>query len=81
MMRRQREVQSRLGLFLLLGLLLTLSPLRAPAAESPTLPEGLATPEQSTSMPVFELPDPDGNPVRSADLQGKVVVVRFWASW
>jgi hypothetical protein len=30
---------------------------------------------------VFELPDPDGNPVRSADLQGKVVVVRFWASW
>jgi peroxiredoxin len=32
-------------------------------------------------MPVFELPDPDGNPVRSADLQGKVVVVRFWASW
>jgi len=30
---------------------------------------------------VFELPDPDGNTVRSADLRGKVVVVRFWASW
>ncbi len=80
-MRRQREVPSRLGLFLLLGLLLTLRPLHAPAADSPTLPEGLAAPEQSTSMPVFELPDPDGHPVRSADLQGKVAVVRFWASW
>ena len=80
-MRRQREVQARLGLFLLLGFFLTLSPLRVPAVESPTLPEGLATPAQSTPMPAFELPDRDGNPVRSADLQGKVVVVRFWASW
>ena len=80
-MRRQREVRSRLGFFLLLGLLLTLTPLRAPAAESPTLPEGLAAPGQSTPMPAFELPDPDGNPVRSEDLQGKVVVVRFWTTW
>ena len=80
-MRRQREVRSCLGLFLLLGLCLTLSPLRTPAADSPKLPEGLAAPGQSTPMPAFELPDPDGKPVRSADLQGKVVVVRFWASW
>jgi cytochrome oxidase Cu insertion factor (SCO1/SenC/PrrC family) len=80
-MIQQREVRSRLGFFLLLGLLLTLSPLRAPATESPPLPEGLATPAQATPMPAFELPDPDGNPVRSVDLQGKVVVVRFWASW
>jgi len=80
-MIRQREEQSRLGLFLLLGLLLTLSPLHTPAAESPKLPEGLATPGQSTPMPVFELPDPDGNPVRSEGLRGKVVVIRFWASW
>jgi peroxiredoxin len=32
-------------------------------------------------MPVFELPDANGATVRSADLQGKVIVVRFWASW
>ena len=80
-MRRQREVRSRLGLFLLLGLLLSLSPLRTPAAESPKLPEGLAPPGQLTSLPEFELPDPDGNPVRSEDLRGKVVVIRFWATW
>jgi cytochrome oxidase Cu insertion factor (SCO1/SenC/PrrC family) len=80
-MRRQSEVSSRLGLCLLLGLLLTLTPLLAPAADSPPLPEGLAAPAQSTAMPAFELPDPAGNPVRSADLQGKVAVVRFWASW
>jgi cytochrome oxidase Cu insertion factor (SCO1/SenC/PrrC family) len=70
-----------LMLFLLLGIFLTLSPLFAPAAGSPTLPEGLVAPSQSTSMPEFELPDASGETVRSAALQGKVVVVRFWASW
>jgi cytochrome oxidase Cu insertion factor (SCO1/SenC/PrrC family) len=80
-MIQQHERRSRLGFVLLLGLLLPLSPLRAPAAASPTLPEGLATPAQATSMPAFALPDPDGNPVRSADLQGKIIVVRFWATW
>jgi cytochrome oxidase Cu insertion factor (SCO1/SenC/PrrC family) len=67
--------------FLLLGILLTLSPLSAQAAGSPTLPEGLAVPGQSTSIPAFELPDANGETIRSADLQGKVVVVRFWATW
>jgi cytochrome oxidase Cu insertion factor (SCO1/SenC/PrrC family) len=80
-MIQQHERRSRLGCFLLLGLLLTLSPLRAPAAASPPLPEGLATPAQATPMPAFALPDPDGKPVRSADLQGKIIVVRFWATW
>ena len=80
-MIRQREARLCLGLFLLLGFFLTLSPLRIPAADPPQLPEGLAPPGQLIPMPVFELPDPDGQPVRSEDLRGKVVVVRFWASW
>ena len=70
-----------LRLCLLLGILLTLGSLFTHATGSPTLPEGLAAPGQSMSMPVFELPDANGATVRSADLQGKIIVVRFWASW
>ena len=77
----RRYKRQHLGLFLILGILLTLSPLSLRAAEQPNLPEGLTVPSPSTSMPVFELPDANGETVRSVDLQGKVVVVRFWASW
>jgi cytochrome oxidase Cu insertion factor (SCO1/SenC/PrrC family) len=80
-MMRRCAGQPRLWLLLLLGGLLTLHPMSLRAADQPTPPEGLATPVQPTSMPAFELPDPNGETVRSADLQGKVVVVRFWASW
>jgi cytochrome oxidase Cu insertion factor (SCO1/SenC/PrrC family) len=79
-MIRRYEGQ-HLRLLLLLGILLTLSPWSPHAAEQPTLPEGLTAPSPSTSMPVFELPDANGATVRSADLEGKVVVVRFWATW
>ena len=77
----RRDKRQHLRLFLILGILLTLSPLSLRAAEQPNLPEGLTVPSPSTSMPVFELPDANGETVRSADLQGKVVVVRFWATW
>jgi len=33
------------------------------------------------AAPDFELLDREGNPIRLSDLQGKVVVVNFWASW
>ena len=77
----QRYKRQQLRLFLLLGILLAMRPLSTPAAGSPTLPEGLTAPGQSTSMPAFELPNANGEIIRSADLQGKVVVVRFWATW
>ncbi len=80
-MMRRHQVRLRLWLLLLLGGLVTLNPLGLRAAEQPTPPEGLTAPSPSTSMPVFELPDANGETVRSAALQGKVVVVRFWASW
>jgi len=79
-MIRRYEVRLYLGLLLLLGGLLTWSVPHTPAA-SPTPPEGLAAPGQAVSMPGFELPNANGDPVRSAELRGKVVVVRFWASW
>jgi hypothetical protein len=77
----RQYARQHLRLCLLLGILLTLGSLLTHATESPTLPTGLAAPGQPMSMPVFELPDANGATVRSADLQGKVVVVRFWASW
>ena len=77
----QRYEGQHLRLFLLLGTFLILSPLLTHVAGSPTLPEGLAAPDQLASMPAFELPDANGETFRSADLQGKVVVVRFWATW
>jgi len=80
-MLRRHAVRPPLWLLLLLGSFLTLSPLDLRAAEQPDPPEGLIAPSPSTSMPVFELPDTNGETVRSAALQGKVVVVRFWATW
>jgi len=80
-MLRRHEIRLRLWLFLLLGGFLALSPLGLRAAEQPNPPEGLIAPSPSTSMPVFELPDAHSETVRSAALQGKVVVVRFWATW
>jgi peroxiredoxin len=32
-------------------------------------------------MPAFQLPAVDGSTLSSADLRGKVVIVRFWATW
>jgi len=77
----RRFERQHLRLCLLLGMLFALSPLSLRAAEQPNPPEGLTAPSPATSMPVFELPDANGETVHSADLQGKVVVVRFWATW
>jgi cytochrome oxidase Cu insertion factor (SCO1/SenC/PrrC family) len=38
-------------------------------------------PGNQLPAPAFTLPDHHGTPMDSADLQGKVVVVRFWATW
>jgi cytochrome oxidase Cu insertion factor (SCO1/SenC/PrrC family) len=39
------------------------------------------SPEQRRLAPAFILPDYQGVPIDPADLAGKVMVVRFWATW
>lgn len=44
-------------------------------------PLGLGAVQPATPMPMFKLPVVNGEPFNSSTLQGKVVVVRFWATW
>ena len=44
-------------------------------------PAGLNALSTPALMPSFNLPGVDGTLVDSATLQGKVVIVRFWATW
>lgn len=64
-----------------LGCLVMLGVIPALAADIPTPPPSLAVLTPSSPSPAFELPHAQGTTMRSADLQGKVVVVRFWATW
>lgn len=52
----------------------------ARAADVPLAPPPELT-AMAQPMPDFSLPAVDGTTIRAADLQGKVVVVRFWATW
>ena len=63
----------------------TMSPwgdrLASAAREVSSPPAGLAVPKQRIPMPEFSVSAIDGTTIRSADMAGKVVVVRFWATW
>jgi cytochrome oxidase Cu insertion factor (SCO1/SenC/PrrC family) len=65
-----------------LGIGVVLGNLRTSGAE-PALrpPEGLASTAQPTPIPEFSLAALHNTTIRSADLQGKVTVIRFWATW
>ena len=57
-------------------LLMTLGAARAAEGEQ-TLTPVAGTPP----APDFDLQDPDGNPQRLADYQGRPVILNFWATW
>ena len=48
---------------------------------SPEPPLGLGAVQPATPVPSFKLPLVNGDLFDSSTLQGKVVVVRFWATW
>lgn len=54
--------------------------LQAASAVLP-LPANLTAVAPPASIPPFSLFSPRDTPIRSADLQGKVAVIRFWATW
>jgi cytochrome oxidase Cu insertion factor (SCO1/SenC/PrrC family) len=51
------------------------------ADQPATPPAGLSPLSTPALMPSFNLSSVDGTLFDSAKLQGKVVVVRFWATW
>lgn len=81
MSRLTRAGRGWIWLGLIAAAVLALHPVHGEAADGPALPQGLQAPSESVTLPAFELDAPNGGVVRAADLEGKVVVVRFWASW
>jgi hypothetical protein len=81
-MRGPRQAYHASWTLFLLALVFTLGLIASDVrGEQAIPPQGLVAVDSSVSMPEFSLPSLDGAAVNSAGLQGKVVVVRFWATW
>jgi hypothetical protein len=52
-----------------------------PVQQARAVATGLIAIQERKAMPAFSLPNLDGNIVRSSDLIGNVVLLRFWATW
>jgi cytochrome oxidase Cu insertion factor (SCO1/SenC/PrrC family) len=68
-------------LFLVSVVLVVGMALGAATGETPEPPMGLAAVKPPMPTPAFSLPGLQGNGFDSSALKGKVVVVRFWATW
>ena len=44
-------------------------------------PTVMAPPPQPTKMPDFEFANLQGGTLKSSEMKGKVIVIRFWATW
>jgi hypothetical protein len=72
-----RALQS---LLMLLGIALAAATSHSSAADLAP-PAGLSAPSQLKPIPAFNLQTVAGGILRSDDLRGKIVIVRFWATW
>ncbi len=41
----------------------------------------LAAPAQTTKLPTFNFANLHGGTLNASELKGKVIVIRFWATW
>jgi cytochrome oxidase Cu insertion factor (SCO1/SenC/PrrC family) len=41
----------------------------------------LAAPPQPTKVPEFDFVNLQGGALKSSELKGKVIIIRFWATW
>jgi peroxiredoxin len=62
------------------ALLIAIAPAAVAADVSAEIPLLERVPANSEA-PDFDLPDPDGNRHRLADMRGKPIIVNFWATW
>jgi cytochrome oxidase Cu insertion factor (SCO1/SenC/PrrC family) len=77
-----RKVFPSIWLFLIVGVALLPVFTGGTATGQPAEPPmGLAEVKPAVPMPTFTLPDVNGAVFDASTLQGKVVVVRFWATW
>ena len=68
--------------WVVVGLLGWMVALGAHAAESPFPQQTkLSPPAQPMKMPDFEFANLQGGVLKSSEMKGKVIVIRFWATW
>lgn len=77
----QRGIAKWLFLMAMGGVLVMTSTETVAASRQPVLPAGLTAPAQPTTMPDFQLPQVNGTMFHTADVRGKIVLMRFWATW
>jgi len=41
----------------------------------------MAPPPQPTKMPEFDFVNLHGGALKSSEMKGKVIIIRFWATW
>jgi cytochrome oxidase Cu insertion factor (SCO1/SenC/PrrC family) len=81
-MRSRRKASQKGWMLLLFGLMAVWGfPSVGTSGELADLPSGLSEVSPAMPVPKFSLPAINGATMDSAALQGKVVVVRFWATW
>ncbi len=81
-MRCGRKLYRSVCWLLMAGIALLLGSSAGIATAKPVAPPpGLGEVKPDTPMPTFSLPSVNGETFDSSKLQGKVVVVRFWATW